>query len=407
MTDVAEVVVVGGGIAGASLACALAREGLGVTVLEATTEYEDRVRGESMHAWGVKEARNLGVEDVMLGAGAHVAPLWKMYGDDGADPADLPVGIMVPDIPGTLNLRHPVACQVLVDAAAEAGATVVRGVRDVQLANRGSPRVSYATNGRSEEVGAELVVGADGRNSTVRKQAGIALERQPAMSHIAGLLVDGLDGVPDDHDVLAAAGDLFFVMFHQGGARARVYVCTGLSGRRRFSGRQGAETFLAACAQAAYPWSELVAAGTPAGPCATYPGDDTWTDAPYADGVILIGDAAGHNDPIVGQGLSIAMRDARMVRDLVLDGAREPAAFTPYGEERFARMERLRLIADVLSVTQAEDADNTAARRAFLGEKMAAMDPEIFPLLVGGFAGPETIPQELVDPGLLDRIRAA
>jgi len=57
--------------------------------------------------------------------------------------------------------------------------------------------------------------------------------------------------------------------------------------------------------------------------------------------------------------------------------------------------------------TQAEDADNTAARRAFVAEKLAAMDPEVFPLLVGAFAGPETIPDELVDPGLLDRIRAA
>ena len=69
-----DVVVVGGGIAGASLAYALAREGLGVTVLEASTEYEDRVRGESMHTWGVNEARELGVESVLLDAGAHVAP---------------------------------------------------------------------------------------------------------------------------------------------------------------------------------------------------------------------------------------------------------------------------------------------------------------------------------------------
>ena len=63
-------------------------------------------------------------------------------------------------------------------------------------------------------------------------------------------------------------------------------------------------------------------AATPAGPCATYPGDDTWSAEPYADGAVLIGDAAGHNDPIIGQGLSISMRDARTVRDLVLDGAR-------------------------------------------------------------------------------------
>ena len=77
MASVADVVVVGGGIGGASLASALARAGLGVTVLEATTEYPDRVRGESMHAWGVKEARELGVEETMLEAGAHVAPLWS------------------------------------------------------------------------------------------------------------------------------------------------------------------------------------------------------------------------------------------------------------------------------------------------------------------------------------------
>jgi 2-polyprenyl-6-methoxyphenol hydroxylase-like FAD-dependent oxidoreductase len=345
----------------------------------------------------------------MLAAGAHITPVWKQYNEGGGEPAAIPMAMMVPDIPGTLNLRHPVACQALVDAAADAGATIVRGARDVKLANGGSSTVSYATNGSSHEVRTSLVVGADGRASTVRKQAGITLERQPAMNYIAGLLVDGLDDVPDDHDVLADAGDLFFVMFHQGGGRARVYLVPGISGRHRFSGRSGTAQFLEACtqAQASYPWSERVAAGTPAGPCAAYPGDDSWTEAPYADGVALVGDAAGYNDPIIGQGLSIALRDARIVRDLVLDGARDAAAFAPYGHERLKRMEQLRFIADVLSVTQAEDADNTSARRAFVAEKMAAMEPEIFGLLAGAFSGPENVPDELLDPTLLDRIRAA
>jgi menaquinone-9 beta-reductase len=150
-----------------------------------------------------------------------------------------------------------------------------------------------------------------------------------------------------------------------------------------------------------------VADGIPAGPCATYPGDDTWTDTPFADGVVLVGDAAGHNDPIVGQGLSIAMRDARIVRDLILDGARQPADFESYGRERSERMRRLRLIADVVSVTYAEDADNRMARRAFLGEKMATMDADVFPLLVGFMTGPETVPDQLVHPQILDRIRNA
>ena len=38
---------------------------------------------------------------------------------------------------------------------------------------------------------------------------------------------------------------------------------------------------------------------------------------PFVPGVVLIGDAAGHDDPIIGQGLSIAYRDVRIVRDLM------------------------------------------------------------------------------------------
>ena len=48
-----------------------------------------------------------------------------------------------------------------------------------------------------------------------------------------------------------------------------------------------------------------------------------------------------------------------------------------------------------------------SARRTFFGEKMATMDPEVFPLLLGAFAGPETIPADLVNSSILDRIRSA
>ena len=407
--DVSDVAIVGGGIAGSSLAYALASAGRAVTVLESSEQYEDRVRGETMLPWGVREARDLGLEQVLLDAGAHVAPTWLQYVEGFAEPTMLPMSMMIDGIPGTLNMRHPDACQALIDAAAVAGATVVRGVHDVKLrAGRAGQNASIAYSAdQAGEVLARLVVGADGRSSTVRRQAGITLRRDDPVNYLAGLLVDGLAGIPAEHDIMVMEGEQILLMFHQGAGRARLYVGVGRSGQRRFAGPDAAAQFLAAWQPGGYPLADLVATGTPAGPCATYPGDDTWTDTPFADGVVLVGDAAGHNDPIIGQGLSIAMRDARMVRDLILDGAREPADFASYGQERADRMRRLRLIADVVSVTYAEDADNRTARRQFVGERMAIMDAEIFPLLVAFMTGPETIPDQVVNPQILDRIRNA
>ena len=308
-----DVVVVGGGIGGAALAYGLARSGLGVVVLEASEEFPDRVRGESMQLWGLAEARRLGVEDALLRAGAHIAPVWRQYVEGIGEPGEIPAGMILPDISGTLNLRHPDACQALLDTAAGAGATVVRGVADVTLAAGTDPVVSYRANGDTATVNTALVVGADGRASTIRRQAGIELHRQEPINYIAGLLVDGLDGVPDDYDVVVGEGDFFSLMFHQGGGRARLYLCGGRSMRHRFAGQDAAANFMAAWNPTCYPDAELVARATPAGPCATYPGDDTWTDAPFAPGVVLIGDAAGHNDTTRGLWYAFTVGSMRVI----------------------------------------------------------------------------------------------
>ena len=52
-----DVIIIGGGIAGSALAAVLARKGRAVLVLERSTVYRDKVRGEFFHAWGVAEAQ--------------------------------------------------------------------------------------------------------------------------------------------------------------------------------------------------------------------------------------------------------------------------------------------------------------------------------------------------------------
>src|SRR5262249_60301420 len=61
-----EGVIIGGGIAANALATVLARTGRAVLVLERSTVYRDKVRGEVFHAWGVAEAQRLGIYEALV-----------------------------------------------------------------------------------------------------------------------------------------------------------------------------------------------------------------------------------------------------------------------------------------------------------------------------------------------------
>jgi 2-polyprenyl-6-methoxyphenol hydroxylase-like FAD-dependent oxidoreductase len=407
MDRASDVVVVGGGIAGASLAAALAGAGLDVVVLEATERFVDRVRGESMMPWGVAEADALGVGAVLRGAGAHIAPTWRRFGEGDREARDIPVGMLVPGVEGNLNLHHPSACQALLDAAAAAGAEVRRGVGEVSVAQQGDGAVvSFRRSGRRERVAGRLVVGADGRSSTVRRAIGVELEQVDATAAVVGLLLDGLSG-PDDHDVVAEHDRGMSLVFHQGAGRARAYHVVTVDERARYAGQAGAAHFIDDLRDGPAHLADLVEAAVPAGPCAAFPNIQTRTADPARGSVVLIGDAAGQTDPSIGCGLSVAMRDARTVRDLVLAGATTAEDFSPYAAQRLDLVRRLEVIADVIVSTSVVAGADRTARRARFAEAMAAMHPEVFPLVVAMFAGPETAPEDLIAEGVPPVLRAA
>jgi len=66
MQELYDAIIVGGGIGGSALAAVLARAGRRILLLESSTAYEDRVRGEWIAPWGVTETRRLGLYDTLL-----------------------------------------------------------------------------------------------------------------------------------------------------------------------------------------------------------------------------------------------------------------------------------------------------------------------------------------------------
>jgi hypothetical protein len=71
---------------------------------------------------------------------------------------------------------------------------------------------------------------------------------------------------------------------------------------RRWVGFEGARRLLEAFAGfTCLPDASRFRSARIIGPCATFAVGDTWTDTPFVDGVLLVGDAADYNDPSIRQ----------------------------------------------------------------------------------------------------------
>jgi 2-polyprenyl-6-methoxyphenol hydroxylase-like FAD-dependent oxidoreductase len=409
--DAYDVVILGGGIGGSALAAVLARAGRQVLLLEKSTVYEDRVRGEWIAPWGVAETKRLGLYDALVAAGGHHLTSHVTYDEtrdpDAAEAAALALGIFVADVPGPLCIRHPVHCQTLFDQAAAAGATALRGAEVTKLDPGASPTVTYIHAGEERTVRAPLVVGAEGRQSLARRAAGLTLHQDKPHHWFAGLLVDDVEGWDERRQAIGTEDDFAFLAFPQGGSRVRVYGGWSLAEKTRFAGADGPQRFLEAFRMRSAPENHRIAGGAPAGPLFAYYNNSSVVAQPYAPGVVLVGDAAGWNDPILGLGLSITYRDVRIVSDILLATASGATPdFAPYAEERAERMRRLKIAAEMQAALDMEFGDAARDRRRRYHEGQAT-DPTLGMHGVATLAGPEMVPAETFEASHVARVIGA
>ena len=242
---------------------------------------------------------------------------------------------------------------------------------------------------------------------TARKKLGFKVNADQPRNLLGGMLVKGVPSWPRDMQVIGVEGRFHFLVFPQGDDLLRLYGSYHFADKSRFDGPDRRAKLIDAFGKlTCLPYAEAIAASTPIGPFNSFSNEDHWIDDPTCPGVVLIGDAAGHNDPIIGQGLSIALRDVRLVSEVLgeAEAAGHEPDFRPYVEERAERMRRLRITAQVATTVRVEFGQEARERRARVGKRVAA--GQLAPL-PASLIGPERLPAEAFLPETIEKLLAS
>jgi len=397
MPDQTDVVIAGGSVAGSALAVLLGRQGVRVEVLEKSPkpEHYKVVCSHFIQAGATPVLRRLGIAETMERAGA-VRNSLAVYTPTGG-------WYLTPDGDHGYSLRREKLDPMLRELAAGTPNVTVRGgvtVTGLLRDGRGRPAgVHGRTAGGEElEVEAQVVVGADGRGSTIARLAGIPGRVQPHnrfgyMAYYEGLELqtdgrrsqmwllgrDILYCFPNDDGLTIAAAFLHkdrLPAFKGDKEQAFVAAFDGLD---RGPDLRGATRVSPLIGKLDVP-NVRRPAGRP--------------------GVAFVGDAAQASDPVWGVGVGFALQSAAWLAD-ELAGAITAGVDPDPALERYRRNHRRQLALHHLQMSDfANGRDLNPMERAL--HRAAARDPRTAALMAQVAARSEPL-DRVMRPGRVAR----
>lgn len=331
MTVDADVIVVGGSIAGAATAAFLARHGRRAVVLDRLRFPRDKPCGEGLMPHGVDVIRQLGLLDALLATGARPLSGVRYTIADGTS-----ASACFPEHPGgagfALGVRRTLLDRLLLDHARSLGGVRVEEGFAVRGVVREGGRVVGVSDGR-RTLRARVIVGADGLRSTLRRALGWEAQRGRRRRYaVVGHFRLPHDRLPPLVDVVFSRGMESYVT-PLGNDEALVALLMGREEMRRFAGDLAGAYLRTLRSLPHVP--ELL--------CGAEPGPGVRATGPFAAGAtrvaggnaLLVGDAAGFLDPITGEGMASALLQARAAAR-VIDAALAaggPIDLAPYAAE--------------------------------------------------------------------------
>lgn len=308
-----DVVVVGARCAGSPLAAWLARQGLRVWVLDRARFPSEAPSTHVIQPSGVRLLDQLGVLPAIRAADAVPLERFTLVSDDvridvRRDPA-------TSDTPG-LCVRRVTLDGLLVEAAERAGAQVRTGCRVTGLIHDGQRVCGVRTT--QGDIHAALVVGADGRNSTVAAGVGAdeyhltAPGRVPAWAYFDGV------GHREGHLRLGRRGELAYLASPTDGGLYLACVAPAVNDRDAFRRDRDAAF---ATGLAGWPeLADLLAGARRVGPIRMMTDWHGYFRHATGPGWVLVGDAGHFKDFTPAQGISDALRQAQRLATAVMAG---------------------------------------------------------------------------------------
>jgi flavin-dependent dehydrogenase len=383
----ADVMVVGAGPAGSSIALRLARAGVDVVLLERSRFPRTKVCGEYLSPGALLALRDLDCADAAL-ARAHRVRRVSL-----AAFGSVPVILTLPG-EGALSLARATLDDGLRNAALASGARALHGAFLQAEAAPECVHVAYRdADGADRVCRARVLVGADGAWSTVAARCGLAGDRRRGGRWaVGGHLRDESCGSDDVLEMCIGAGGYFarnplggdlanamLVMPRPaaGDADATAIVDELSSGRLHFDAAKLEKRV--AIGPLRYDASRL-AAGR----------------------IMLAGDAAGLLDPFVGQGVAIALESSTSCAEgalALLAGARAASVARSLARARRELVRPRSILASVVDLVARTPIMRRRALRSVL------RDPGVAETVLAAVAGAAPAARAL-SPALLARLLA-
>lgn len=301
MSESFDAIVVGARCAGAPLATMLARDGLRVCLLDKDSFPSDTPSTHGIQPTGVQVLERLGLLDPLLKLAPPIRRLRMVFDEVSTPVADI---VAISGGPG-LSVRRVVLDEILVDAAADAGAEVRTKTAVTGLVEDSGRVVGVTTP--SGALRAPLVVGADGTRSAVARMVGAGEYHPTANGRL--FMWAYYEADPTGGEMwIGKVGDHTYLGMPTDGGLTLVGVCPSIA--RRDEVRAYREAVYEAGLRA---WPEMHAGlegARRAGPVRTMANLGGFFRPPAGPGWALVGDAGHFKDPTPGQGIGDALRQA-------------------------------------------------------------------------------------------------